>query len=266
MKNNLFQKVPLAMFIAILFLSCAASPSIAFAETLEDDEPTPEGEIPTTYTTEAGGACANAFYPLLSNMTWQYNITIGEEDSERGQETFSTSISFKDITDDSFISVQTSGDQSNDVSWSCTDEGLLSSTYFNMNMSPSQAMDFETFEVEGVALPPEAEWEKGKFWDVDYKIQITMRRPDSDEETQTEGEISLSREITGKDIITVPAGTFEDAYRVESTGVMTTTMPDGNEASMPLMYTDWYVKGIGLVKTATADANMSYSMELASLE
>ena len=40
----------------------------------------------------------------------------------------------------------------------------------------------------------------------------------------------------------------------------------GTESTLPLTYSTWYVKNVGMVKSASADPTLAYTIELASLE
>ena len=205
---------------------------------------------------EGTGFCSNAFFPLRSDKTWTYNTVSGDLDSN-------FSWTFKDITDSSFTIVQYFPSLTNEISWQCGPDGLLSSTYANMAMNSSVDVTYDTLEVNGVALPPDDQWEIGKVWDMDYKVQVTINNDAM--EIQADGDITTTRTITAIESITVPAGTYPEAYRVDSSGQMVLDLM-GNQTTTPMVFTDWYVRGVGLVKSSSSDVNLSYEMQLISFE
>ncbi len=207
-------------------------------------------------TTQATGLCANEFFPLRSDKTWKYTITSNDTTSDY-------SITFKDITDNSFTAVQTFPNLTNEIAWQCGENGMLSSTFANMNFSSATEVSIDTINVDGITLPPETGWNEGNIWDTSYTIKATINTNDTP--IQAEGTISLSNEIASKESVTVPAGTYPEAYRVDSNGEMTINLM-GTQTTLPLVYSTWYVKGVGMVKSSSTDANLTYDMVLASFE
>jgi hypothetical protein len=64
----------------------------------------------------------------------------------------------------------------------------------------------------------------------------------------------------------VPAGTFPEAYRIDSQGDVEMVL-DFDGSSMPMSAVDfgsssWYVEDVGLVKSADSFTSMSSEMEL----
>lgn len=205
--------------------------------------------------TEGTGFCANEFFPLRSDKVWEYTITYGDVVDPY-------SITFKDITSVSFTTLQTFEELTNEVGWECGENGMFSSTYANINYSGAD-VTYNTLEVEGVALPPEDEWKVGTSWGITYKVAMIINS--GGVEVEAEGEIITSSQITAVETITVPAGTYDEAYRVDTSGEMIIDLM-GTQTSSPLNYSDWYVRGVGLVKSSSEDPNLDYLMELVSFE
>lgn len=254
------------LILAAMLVTACTSPSGSAAAAGQDDSAT-DGLVETTgestaitdessSTSEGAGLCANEFFPLRSDKTWHYTVTSGDTRNDY-------SITYKDITDSSFVVVQTWPNASSEVGWQCNAEGMLSSNYATINMNSSPDVTFDTLQAEGITLPPESEWEIGKVWDMNYTAQVTINNNGT--EIQADGEIDISREIAAIETVTVSAGTYENAYRVDSTGLITINLM-GTKTSTPLIYSDWYVKGVGLVKSASSEANLSYDLELVSFE
>ena len=65
--------------------------------------------------------------------------------------------------------------------------------------------------------------------------------------------------------MSVPSGVYDDALRVDVTGTIKVGVM-GFENTIPITYTNWFVKGTGLVKSASIDSTFPFSMELISVE
>lgn len=248
----------------LILAACGSSPAAenASAESADSaamDESMPDASMEMAadaVISEGSGFCSNAFFPLRSDKTWTYNVVSGDTES-----TFSWT--FKDITDSSFTIVQDFPSLTNEISWQCGPDGMLSSTYANMAMDSSVDVTYDTLEVNGVALPSDDEWEVGKVWDMTYTVQVTINNEAMT--VQADGEIATTRTIAAIETITVPAGTYPEAYRVDSTGQLTIDLM-GTQSTTPLVYSDWYVSGVGLVKSASSNPDLAYDMQLISFE
>ncbi len=259
MKKQIFPFFSLTILSLLLLTSCGSNSAAAMA----DNEAAPaSGDSAAAIITEdasltqGSGFCANEFFPLRSDKTWKYTITSGDMVSDYA-------ITYKDISDSAFTAVQTFPNLTSEVAWQCNEEGMLSSEYASMNFSSDTDVDFETLEATGVVLPPADQMTIGKVWDMTYTVQVTIIN--SGAEIQADGVISISREVAALESVSVPAGTYDEAYRVDNIGEMTIEVM-GTKTSTPLMYSDWYVKGVGLVKSTSSDANMPYDMVLNSFE
>jgi hypothetical protein len=290
MDKKIYLGVSMLIFNAMLLAACAKAESSMGAND-EGDELVEESIAVASIEVENEGTgfCANAFFPISSRNTWKYSASVRDKSDEY-------TVSFKDITDSSFASMESTIDSDNEVNWICTDKGLVSSTYFNLLSNHSNNVVSEVTDISGVTLPTEDEWVEGLTWDLNYQINVVIHRdanregtpppngevqpPEGEdilpaqeeepfledgEDIQTEGEITITRKIAKIERITVTAGTFEDAYRVDSSGVMTVTIRD-TQTSMPLLYSDWYVKGVGVVKSSSSDANAPFSLELVAVQ
>ncbi len=259
MKKHLVPMLGISILSILLFVACGSGSAAVEA----DNAAAPAGgdsagaaPVEDISTTQGTGFCANEFFPLRSDKTWKYTITSGDMVSDYA-------ITYKDISDAAFTAVQTFPNLSSEVAWQCSEEGMLSSEYASMNFSSDADVQFETLEVTGVVLPPAEQMTIGKIWDMAYTVQVTINSGGTD--IQADGVISISREVAAIESVSVPAGTYDKAYRVDNIGEMTIEIM-GTKTSTPLMYSDWYVKGVGMVKSASSDANLPYEMVLTSFE
>jgi hypothetical protein len=64
--------------------------------------------------------------------------------------------------------------------------------------------------------------------------------------------MDMTNTVTGIEAVSVPAGEFPEAVRVETTGTIGIAMSIGDTAqpatSIDMSFTSWYVEGIGMVR------------------
>jgi hypothetical protein len=250
MKKRTILVISITILAALLLISCGSSNPAASSANGNGSAPVLDSS------TQGTGLCANAFFPLRSDKTWKYTITSGDTTSDY-------SLTYKDITDKSFTAVQAFPSLTNEITWQCGENGMLSSTFANMSFASQKDVSIDTLDVKGVTLPPEKDWSVGKTWESSYTVQVTI--DNNGNKIQAQGTIAISSQIASNESVTVPAGTYADAYRVDSTGDMTIEMM-GNKTSIPLVYSTWYVKDVGMVKSSSSDANLTYEMVLTSFE
>ncbi len=250
MKKHTLLVVSTTIVTALALISCASSSPTTSNAYGNTSAPVVDSS------TQGTGLCANAFFPLRSDKTWKYTITSGDTTNDY-------SLTYKDITDNSFTTVQTFPSLTNEITWQCGENGMLSSSFVNMSFASQKDVSIDTLNVSGVTLPPEKDWSVGKTWESSYTVQVTI--DNNGNKIQAQGTVTISSQIASKESVTVPAGTYADAYRVDSTGDMTFELM-GNKTSVPLVYSTWYVKDVGMVKSSSSDANLTYDMVLTSFE
>lgn len=77
--------------------------------------------------------------------------------------------------------------------------------------------------------------------------------------------ITMSNPIVAIETVTLPAGSYDEAYRVEAETSMAISTA-GFATSMTFPVTQWFVRGIGLVKTFSTFEGSTSVVELLSLE
>ena len=246
-----------ALFLVASLSIAACSPKAAPAQPVS-----PPSEQPAEQPTEnpfnqiALGECYNPFNPVMEGKVWKYAMVSNKVSS-------TLEISYKDVTPSSFTSVQQSPDIRTEVQWTCGPDGMLSSQFANMSIAQIPDIQFETLEVKGVVIPKEDKWQIGYSWDTAYVIKVKFTSGETVFEGQ--GNMTVTNIISAIEPITVLSGSYSEAFRVDIAGNMMMSIM-GTESTIPLTYTTWYVKNVGMVKNASADPTITYSMELASLE
>ena len=245
MKNN--KVFPIFTLLVIASLSIAACSTQAAPEQpapppVEElvEEPT-EQPAENPFNPTALGSCYNPFNPVMEGKVWKYTMVSGDTTS-------TMDISYKDVTTSSFTSVQQFPDISTEVQWTCGPDGLLSSQFASMSIVQVPDLKFETVEVKGVLVPTEDKWQVGYSWNTEYVIKVSFTSGETAFEGQ--GNMNVANTIAAIETITVPSGTYNDAFKVDISGNMVMNIM-GTESTLPLTYSTWYVKNVGMVKSAS---------------
>ncbi len=209
-------------------------------------------------------ACYHPYFPIVDGAYWTYqqpetgNYTLRIE--ETGEDTFKM---LQDMESDDVIFT---------VEWFCSEDGLLRGTFGQMDLldysseeEGSPEFQFETLEWEGETLPAPELIEEGYTWESDYSLSA-----DYDIEGfsgQLQVTVVIQHEIIGTEEVTVPAGTFSEALRVDSMGNIEMIMVISEDSITPFSsidfsYSTWYVEGIGMVKSSESMSGFSSSTEL----
>ena len=220
-------------------------------------EPTAVPEPTTEAAAAASGLCFNNFFPVVEGASWTYNT------SGAGASTYTRSVT--NVSNDGFTLTHSTDGSSTPLSfdYTCSDDGLVSATLSGLPAMAGFSLEVTSFT--GTNFPPADQWEVGASWSASYTVEGTGTVEGID--VAVNGEIATVYEIVSEESVEVPAGTF-DAYKVDSTLTQQLTMSMGG-ASMPLEVaissSDWYVEGVGQVKSMTLGEFASTS-ELVSYE
>ncbi len=228
---------------------------------IEEKEEIPEKkgeEAEPLINEEPSGPCDNSYFPIIENMIWTYNI------QATGIESFDYSLSFKDITDNSFTQTVTLPDAVIESKWTCSELGILQSEYRELSFTDSAfgSIEYTTVGVEGITFPPEDELIIGKTWNVIYDTEATIKVGGT--ETNATVKVETGFEIISIEDIEVPAGNYPEALNIANTVTIsissdflnTTFVSDSNS---------WFAKDIGWVKNIGTMEDTENITELISL-
>jgi hypothetical protein len=203
-------------------------------------------------------ACYHPYFPIEAGAYWTYQQPDSEGYTMRIEET----------GENSFKMIQEMNNENTTftVDWLCSENGLLRGSFGQMDMlnqslaeEDAPEFEFETLEWEGNTLPSPELIQVGYTWTSDYKLSADLNLESL--ATTMEVIVKIQHEITAVEEVTVPAGTFPEAIRVESTGNIEMLMLMGETSNVlnnvDFNYTTWYVEGIGMVKSS--DAYMGYT-------
>ncbi len=205
-------------------------------------------------------ACYHPFLPVIDGATWTFH------DAMESDYTLTMSI----IDENTFTMVQELHDDGTifSVDWYCSEDGLLQGTFANVDFfddsSDFEGMDlsFETLNWEGQTLPNPDLIEIGYTWTASYTLSSDFVMEGFTSEMIMQ--VTIDYVIAAIEEITVPAGTFSEAYRVDSASVIEMSFGDPPIPINVVDYTfsNWYVVDIGLVKTGMDGLGFTSDVEL----
>ncbi len=257
--------IPFLLVLSVLFLAgCGAVDALpgsgsdtdapATAEVLTEDAPALEEPTEAVREEPAAGSlaadtsspCYHPFFPISEGANWTFQPSTGEI----------YTLTITNLTDESFTQTQSFAD--NDlvvtVDWFCSEDGLLQGDFAQVDFLSEYGteINFDTLSWEGETLPAKDMLEVGYEWTATYQLKGNMDLEGVD--TTTEANVTIDYVIAAIEEVTVPAGTFPQAYRVDSNSNIDLSM-DINGISLPMTgftfgSSNWYVEDLGLVKTA----------------
>jgi hypothetical protein len=262
--NNAASDVPASTVVVVEPLEPTAVPPTEAPPAEAPSEPTSLPEPTATSAPEATeavvempegialGNCANPYFPVVEGRVLSYQSTgpdiIG---------TTSYSMTFSDVSESSFTTTSTfeEGEVLSQV-WTCTADGLVTPYLMQLpGMDEEEDMGFEIEydDVTGITIPPADQMRPGGSWTTQFVARMTFL----DEDMVMNQTMDMEHQVTAIESVTVPAGTFDNAVRVETTSNISSVMNfDGQEMpgmSMTIDFVSWYVEGVGLVRDETVN-------------
>jgi hypothetical protein len=234
-------------------------------ETMNESEPAPDvSEEPSADSDMAeeeqpvSGVCFNAFYPIMEGKVWTYK-------SDAGDTTDTYQQTFRNVSSDGFTVVTMFDGNSVEVSWECTGDGLISSEFLTFSFMPDANFDLSTNDFSGIWIPDAEDWVVGKEWESAYSVDLVSEMEGMSFETGMT--LQLTNTITAIEPVSVEAGEYAEAYRVDTAGTM--YIEDLGTQS-PIEYTSWFVRDVGMVRSAVLSAEGfaagAYETELISVD
>lgn len=208
--------------------------------------------------------CGVPYYPVSASLEKQYRVTYDRNAAPAAAYTET----YADIKPDSFTLRYQFPELAVNTGWNCTPEGMIALEYGKLD-SARQTTNFkmETVGRTGVTVPAAERWRVGEEWRSSYEIRTELAGPQGASGRGT-GTIEITNRVTGREQVTVPAGTY-DALRVESTMAMKLTVRVG-QMTVPtntnVRNTSWFAENAGMVKAVSAGDFAGATTELVSLK
>jgi hypothetical protein len=201
----------------------------------------------------AGGNCTHPYFPIADGSTYRYRNT----DSLTGETEYT--VTYSETTDDNFTAMYNFGEGDEATSFSqtfqCTDEGIFSPGPLRFPEEMGVEMEFEVVEASGLTLPVSSRLEPGETWTTRYVVQGTGENEGLT--FQWNQTMEFTNEVVAIEPVSVPAGDYPAAVRVDSTGTVSIVTTIG-DTEAPLMSFDldqstWYVENVGMVRQEASD-------------
>lgn len=223
----------------------------------QPEEPTIESQI------ALDSNCYHPYFPITKDAYRTYQESTGEGYTLR----------VADIGQDSFTLVQEMTTESTlfSAEWFCSESGILSGSFSQFDFLNMTGEDedmpeivVDTFEWEGETLPAPELLIPGYQWTTTYQMHGEINIENFPQTFSTS--VSIEYEVGAVEEVTVPAGTFPEAVRVDSYGIVEMMLELG-ETTMPFTTADfssstWYVEGVGMVQTSDEFTGFSNRIEL----
>ena len=195
------------------------------------------------------GNCGNPFLPVVEGRVLTYRSNV----SGLGESEFTQT--YSDVTGDSFTVTIDLGEGNTIIqTWLCTGEGLLQPE-FSQLPAAAEGLAVEFVEAEGVTVPTADQFVEGSRWPTRYVANATIADAGGTAMTMVQT-VELSNQVVGVEAVSVPAGDYPAAVRVDTGGIITAVMSSGGVespvAEIPISFSSWYVEGLGLVRSETS--------------
>jgi predicted small lipoprotein YifL len=204
-------------------------------------------EVVALPTAQPGNPCANEYFPIKENATYNYSSA----GSPSGPYTFTRTIS---NVREKVFSMQTQYKNQNIIQkWECKPKGLTPTDLGATDAASMLAFDkfanLSATNVTGIVLPTAIT--PGSKWNYALDIQGTEKTTQGTPATMT-GHVTIDYVAGNKESVTVPAGTF-DAVAIQVTTAINFNVVTGSgtvKLSVDSTYTLWYAPGVGWVKAS----------------
>ena len=237
--------------LALIGAGCGQSVSVSVN--------TPPAQHPAPAPAPVADACGNPYYPLKAGVAITYAITSSANASANSEYTLRV-VSVSGTT--AMIRTEMSSGVSADLEADCANGSVTMKGSFDLGAA-AQGIKVKTTVVSSSGTFMPSNVAVGSTWDNSQTVKLES----TGGATAGMGPITSTTESRSKAVaqesVTVPAGTY-DALKVEVTRTTTTEfsgmptgikLPAGMKIPTPpptvTTSTEWWVKGIGMVKTVT---------------
>lgn len=206
--------------------------------------------------------CYHPYFPISDGATWTFNEPNGQDYTLMVDLTSSDTFTLTQTFEDSELTLE--------MEWYCSEDGLLNGTFSQVDLLNQMAGEddpeviLETLEWEGSTLPPAEMLVLGHQWITSYEMRGEMTIENLT--TTTEVHVKIENSLGSIEEVKVPSGSFPEAIRVDSVGMIEMVILMG-ETATPLNgfqfnYSTWYVEGVGMVKSSNEFSGMTSDVVL----
>jgi hypothetical protein len=251
-----FQIIVSCLLLFVVVAACSlspASPTTASTAAPAGATSAPAATNPPV-SASSGGGCSNAYFPVSVGTNWAYSSS----GSTLGAYTYTWTVA--DVSNTGFTTNnQYSTGVSTSIKWNCQNGNLAAldagSTSLSVtNSSSTFKMTSNSITADGYNIPNT--FDTGTTWSEKVTVNGTVQSGTKSANSQIVSDVSCS--AAGSESVTVPAGTFDTVKATcnQTLGVsflmQGTPVPAGAPDTVSI--TDWYAKGVGLVKSVRASS------------
>lgn len=245
-----FQLIVSCLILFAVVAACSLSPT----STTAGSSAAPAGATSQPVSGSSSGGCSNAYFPVSDGTNWAYSST----GSTLGAYTYTWTVA--DIGNAGF----TTNDQYSTgvnaaIKWNCQNGNLAAldagSTSLSVtNTSSTFKMTSTSITADGYNIPNS--FDNGTTWSEKVTVDGAVNSGTKSVNSQIVSDVNCS--AAGSKSVTVPAGTFDAAKATCSQTLQVSFLMQGTPqpvgAPDTVSITDWYAKGVGLVKSVRASS------------
>jgi hypothetical protein len=250
MNSRRFQLIVSCIVLFAVVAACSLSPAGSTTGSTAGST----GATSQPVSGSSGGSCSNAYFPVSVGTNWAYSST----GSTLGAYTYTWTVS-----DQGNAGFTTSDKYSTGViasiKWNCQNGNLAAldagSTSLSVtNSSSTFKMTSNSITADGYNIPNT--FDNGTTWSEKVTVDGTVQSGTNTANSQIVSNVSCS--AAGTESVTVPAGTFDTAKATCNQTLQVSFLMQGTPqpagAADTVSITDWYAKGVGLVKSVRASS------------
>lgn len=252
-----FESLPMIAVVAVsLLIGCGSPASRSDQNSASNSASGNTNTASSTSTTSAGVAggslCSNDYYPISQEVR-EYKI------SGDGPGTYT--LSQRPDGDQGFVETRSFAQGLTvENNWLCTAEGLRNAEYKNTITMNQGNFEMDTIRSSGITLPKV--WESGKDWTTNYDVMVSVAAGPI--KTAADGQVTLVNKVGPLSEKVTASGREFEAARVDSTLEIKITMKGVTTQPTKFTMTNWYAKGVGLVRQEAKGAFGTQIVELMS--
>jgi len=230
--------------------------------------------LSATYTPDYSGPCANVLFPFVTGRQWVYQkIYVSADGAPTPTPDPLTSkfgISVKEVNGSQAIlnAVDLGTGATTQTTANCQDGAITDFPLMTLGSLFGNYLsgDIQMTYVSGIVAPSETTLDASGWnmqWEGEYIAAGTVTlSAEGDQTTITlsDSPVRLTWQNAGQETVTVPAGTYENAYKVTRTAVMDASVNvEGLVAQGTLTFetVHWFAPYVGLLKTEITSAHLT---------
>lgn len=248
----------IAVVAASSFIGCSWPASLSDQNTASNSTPenasTADSNDSSAADLSSNSLCRNDYYPISEEIR-EYKIggdgpgTYKLSQRTAGEEGFlETRVFAQGLTVEN--------------NWVCTPEGLRNAEYKNTITMNRGNFEMDTVRSTGITLPKV--WETGKVWTTNYDVKVNVAAGPI--KTAADGNVTVVNTIGPLSEKVTANGKEYEAARVDSTLEIKITMKGVSPPPTKFTSTNWFAKGVGLVRQETSGAFGKQTVEITSAQ